>query len=459
MRRALIPPRSARAVRTMSVAVLTVGLAAACTSNTDSGDARLPQAASWSSVTGGPPNSGRAHGSVTDTPELLWSRPLGAPLSGVASSDGLGTFFQATVSERGCNLFALAADDGRKRWCLRLPTDGPRITATVDGRGSLFVPMYGGVGAIAAEGENRWFAPTDGIPTTVALLNNRNLLAISHFGIARVINTQTGMEMSPEAALAGKIDPSSEPGYGSPWCATGERGCPVPGPAAVDTETGAFYLTVWQPGARAPELVAMRYAEGTDLGFEELWRIELEDGRLGTPVVLSNDRSEVFVHSEDGTLVAYSTADGSRLWSSPVGYVPDTPPALLADGTLVTGGRTTTVWRGTKDDHSDDAGPAPVVAIRADEGADGDHEVWRRDDLQQLTNPVATEDGKVLVAVRAGMDDDEPGVEILLLDGNTGDTLHEIAVPAATGPVSGLSLDSEERIVLSTAMGGFYVFE
>lgn len=445
--------------RTLGVVVLTVGLTAACTSNTESGDARLPQAASWSSVAGGPPNSGRAHGSVSGTPELLWSRSLGAPLSGVASSDGLGTFFQATVSERGCNLFALSADDGRKRWCLRLATDGPRITPTVDGRGSLFVPMYGGVGSVAAEGENRWFAETDGIPTTVALLNNRHLLAISHFGIARVINTQTGLEASPEAALAGEIAPSGEPGYGSPWCATGERGCPVPGPAAVDTDTGAFYLTAWKPGASAPELVAMRFAEGEDGGFEELWRVELEDGRLGVPVVLSNDRDEVFVHSDDGALVAHSTTDGARLWSAPVGYLPDTPPALLADGTLVTGGRTTTVWRGTKDDHADDAGPAPVVAIRADETAGGGHEVWRRDDLQQLTNPVATEDGKVLVAVRSGRDDDKPGVAILLLDGGTGETLREIAVPAATGPVSGLSVDSDKRIALSTAMGGFYVFE
>lgn len=458
MARLSTPSRIRRSARTLCAAALALGLAAGCTSHTDSGNARLAQADSWSSVAGGPSNSGRAHGSVSDAPELLWSRPLGAPLSGVASADGLGTFFQATVSDRGCNFFALTADDGRKRWCLRLPTEGPRITATVDGRGSLFIPMYGGVGAIAAEGENRWFAETEGIPTTVTLLDNRNLLTISHLGIARVINTQTGLDASPETALAGEIAPS-EPGYGSPWCATGERGCPTPGPAAVDTDTGAFYLTAWQPGEPAPELVAMRYTDGEDGGFEELWRVELEDGRLGLPVVLSNDRDAVFVHSDDGALVAYSTADGARLWSAPVGYIPDTPPALLPDGTLVTGGRSTTVWRGTNDKHADDAGPAPVVAIRTGDDSDDDREVWRRNDLRQLTNPVATDDGRVLVAVRSGEDDDEPDVAIHVLNGETGETLHEIAVPAASGPVSGLTVDSDERIALSTALGAVYVFE
>jgi outer membrane protein assembly factor BamB len=147
-----------------------------------------------------------------------------------------------------------------------------------------------------------------------------------------------------------------------------------------------------------------------------LWRTELPEGRLGSPVVLSNDRDSVYAHSGDGALVAYSAADGAVRWSAPLGYRPDTPPALLPDGTLVSGGRTTTVWRGTDDEHDADAGPAPVVAVR---GADGrGEEVWRRDDLR----------------------------------------LHEVTVPAATGPMSGLSVDSDGRIAVSTAMGAVYVY-
>lgn len=448
-------PRALTA-RGLAVAALAVGLTAGCASDTESGDARLGQAGSWSSVTGGPPNSGRAHAPVSDSPDLVWSRPLGAPATGVASSDGIGTFFQATVSERGCNLFALTADDGRKRWCLRLPTDGPRITATVDGRGSLFVPLYGGVGAVSADGENRWFADTRGVPTTVTLLDNRHLLLISHLGVARVVNTQTGLRSSSELPVAGEIAPSG-PAFGLPWCGIGERGCPAPGPAAVDTATGTAYLTVWPPGADAAELVAVRFTAGAPGRLEEVWRTGLPDGRIGAPVVLSNDRREVYAHSGDGSLVAYSTTDGARVWSAPVGYLPDTPPALLPDGTLVTGGRTTTVWRGDDDDHAADAGPAPVVAVREQDGQG--REVWRRDDLRQLTNPAATEDGRVVVAVRSGGSDDEPGVAVHILDGADGRTLHRIAVPAARGPVSGVSVDSDGRIALTTAVGAVYVFE
>ena len=479
------PATTARTVRALGLVAVAVGLLAGCTSSTESGGARLPQAASWSSVTGGPPNSGRAHSSVSPSPELVWSRTLGAPAVGVASSDGIGTSYQATISERGCNLFALSAEDGRKRWCVRLPTDGPRITATVDGRGSLFVPMYGGVGALAAEGENRWFVQTRGTPTTVTLLNKRHLLVISHQGAARVVNAHTGLDSSPELRLAGPIA-TDDRGYGLPWCGIGARGCPVPGPAAVDTSTATAYVTVWTPGADDPELVALRFnSSDSDSGgsgdehggaLEELWRVPLSEGRLGVPVVLSNDRAEAYVHTDDGDLAAYSTADGAHLWTAPVGYRPDLPPSVLPDGTVVTGGRTSTLWRGPEDDHDDDAGPSPVVAISSEDGSG--RELWRRDDLRQLTNPAATDDGRVLVAVRADgsasdggadgeSDDDESGIEradepgmaIHLLDGASGETLHRILVPAAHGPVSGLSVDSDGRIVLTTGLGAVYLFD
>ena len=50
------------------------------------------------------------------------------------------------------------------------------------------------------------------------------------------------------------------------------------------------------------------------------------------------------------------------------------------------------------------------------------------------------------MAVRSGGTDDEPGIALLLLDGDDGSTLHEIEVPAAAGPVSGLSVDDDGRI-------------
>ena len=46
-----------------------------------------------------------------------------------------------------------------------------------------------------------------------------------------------------------------------------------------------------------------------------------------------------------------------------------------------------------------------------------------------------------------------------LLDGGSGETLHRIEVPAAGGPVSGLSIDSDGRIMLTTGLGAVYVFD
>ena len=79
----MAPASLPRTVRSLVVAGLSLGVASGCASDTPSGGARLGQAASWSSVAGGPPNSSRAHAGVSDSPELLWSRTLGAPAIGV----------------------------------------------------------------------------------------------------------------------------------------------------------------------------------------------------------------------------------------------------------------------------------------------------------------------------------------------------------------------------------------
>lgn len=425
--------------------------ASACTSDTESGDSRLPQADSWSSVTGGTANRSRAVADLPGQPRLLWSRPLGAPATGTAASADLDWLYQSTVSDRGCNLFSLGGQEGRKRWCTRVATEGLRITPTVDGRGSLFLPSRGAVTAVADDAEIRWTVPARGTPTTLTLLDKQHLLGITQLGVAQVLNTHTGAEVSRPVELAGRA-PDVSPEYGIPWCGTGERGCPAPGPAAVDTATSTAYLTVWTPGCGAPELVALRYTGGADGRLEERWRVDLPDGRLGTPVVLADDGASVVLHAADGGLRAYSTADGARLWSHDLGYRPDFSPALLPDGALVTGGRSSTVWRGPDDRHSGDAGPAPVVAV--DPRGDRPAERWRRDDLVQLADPVALPSGHVVVAVRA------PGdrVEVHVLDGADGHTRTRIEVPDATGPVSGLAVDARGRLAVTTAVGTVYLY-
>ena len=83
-----------------------------------------------------------------------------------------------------------------------------------------------------------------------------------------------------------------------------------------------------------------------------------------------------------------------------------------------------------------------------------------RDALDEA--PAATADGRVVVAVRAADssdDDSGPGIALHLLDGADGHTIHRIEVPAATGPVSGLSIDDDGHIALTTGLGAVYVYE
>ena len=68
-------------------------------------------------------------------------------------------------------------------------------------------------------------------------------------------------------------------------------------------------------------------------------------------------------------------------------------------------------------------------------------------------------DGSASGSDADGDSGDEPGIAIHLLDGGTGETLHRILVPAAHGPVSGLSVDSDGRIVLTTGLGAVYLFD
>ena len=449
-----VPRLSRRRTRGVVVpAALGVLLAATagCVSGTEPGGSRLPQAESWSDVTGGPANRSMARSDLADRLDLVWSRPLGAPLVGTASSPALDWSYQATVSERGCNFFALSDTDGRKLWCSRLATAGPRITATVDGRGTTFLPQTGGVVSVSDENEIRWFAPTEGTPTTIVLLDNRHLLTVTQFGVVEVFNTHTGLTVASGLRLAG-VPAAVERDHGLPWCAIGTRGCPAPGPAAVDTGRRTAYLTVWTPGRDVADLVAVRFDGDAEGRLTELWREPLPDGRTGTPVALSPDGDRVFLHTADGDLQARATADGAPLWTEPVGFVPDFSPAVLDDGTLVTGGRSTTVWRGPSDEHPADAGPAPVVAV-ADRG-DTAEVRWRRDDLRQLANPVATPSGRVVVATRGARD----RIVVHVLDGADGHTTQRLEVPDSHGPVAGLSVDAEGNLTVSAAMGTIYLY-
>lgn len=454
-------------------ALLTAGTALLSACSTDSAssplDAHPGQAADWSSTYSDLRNSSVSPAETPSGPRLRWSRDMGAVLSGPGTFTDLDEVVVGSLSSDGCNVYSLALVDGRKNWCLRAPTAGPRIASENNSWGDSYWPSLSGATAISGEGEYRWGTRPESAGTTARQLDGQLLLVVSNFGQARVFDTQHGTDRSGALDLAGDV-PEVPEDYGLSWCETGTRGCPAPAPAAVSADGDRFYLTVWTPGEDAPDLVAVdvstharddgdRSVSPSDpealVGLTEAWRVPLAHGRTGAPVVLSADGSVAYVAGEDG-LAAYSTGDGTERWFADTGVTTDFAPAVSADGTIVLGGTTGTFYRGPDEKT---AAKATEAALRGsavvelhDDGATAS-ETWRAADAASLSAPVLSASGDVLLASRVG----GGGVALRAL-GADGMEKWSVPVPDATGPVAGLTLDRQGVLVLALSVGRVYAF-
>lgn len=442
---------------------------AACSPVSSSLDAHPGQSDDWSSTYSDMHNSSVSPGEAPDDPALRWSRDIGAPLPGPATFSPLDDLHQASLSDSGCNVFSLEVKDGRKTWCSRQAIGGPRISSQINKFGDSYWPILWGVSAISGEGEFRYGTTPPGTATTARQLSGPLVLTVSMFGQARIFGTQHGTPRGAPLELAGPV-PDVEPDYGLSWCETGSRGCPAPAPAAVTRDGTTFFLTVWAPGADAPELVAVRvdsreranpeeHVPATDphaiIGMSELWRTPLPHGRTGAPVVLSDDEDVAYVTGPEG-ISAFSTEDGTERWHHETDVETDFAPAVASDGTIILGGRTGAFYRGEDDETTDEitrealAGSA-VVALHDD--GDSATEVWRDERAASLSPPVLSADGKILLATREGRN----GVAIRALD-NDGEEMWSKPVPGAEGPVAGLSLARSGALALSLSIGRVYLF-
>lgn len=444
------------------------GLAAACAPVPSQRDFYPGQSEGWSSTYADLRNSSSAPQELSDQPALRWSRDLGATAPGPAVFDRTNALRIATFSDQGCNMFSLSLTDGRKQWCARHAIVGPRLAPQVNNYGDTYWPIHHGAASMSGEGEYRWTTDLRTSSTTVRQLNGSQVLVVNTFGQARVMRTLHGTQAGPPLDLGGPV-PGVPDDYGLPWCDTGTRGCPSPAPAALDSSGTRFYLTVWTLGAEQPDLVAVDvHTTASDdpatpadpderdarAFLREAWRVPLEHGRTGAPVVLSADEQVAYVAAPGG-LAAYSTADGTPRWFHDTGVDTDFAPAVTADGTIVMGGRTGTFYRGEDEEAAAarDAALAggPVLALR--DTGDAAEELWRAADAASLTAPVVTADGAALVASRAS----EDGV-VLRAYGADGQVRWQTAVPDAHGPVAGLSLNTGSEIALVLSIGRLYLY-
>ncbi len=142
----------------------------------------------------------------------------------------------------------------------------------------------------------------------------------------------------------------------------------------------------------------------------------------------------MYVNGRDERLWALNSDDGTKKWSVPLNYLPQTPPSVTPDGLIVAGG-----------------GPgARLVAVRDvdDEG----EEVWSRDDTAPLSTSSLAGVGYTVVR------DGDNGMALVVFDLGDGHTLNSYPLRGATGWPVGVSIGYDGRVVAGTSDGRVFGF-
>ncbi|WP_301122440.1 PQQ-binding-like beta-propeller repeat protein [Mycolicibacterium fortuitum] len=417
----------------LAVAVLFTGLLAGC-ENTDSWvDAQAAQG--WSAQYGDAANSSYVRSRGPEALRLEWSRSVKGELGAQVALSADNRLAVNAQTAGGCSLMVWEADNNaRQRWCTRLVLGGGWSSPLFDGFDNVYIGQPGTILSFPPTQWIRWRQPVIGMPTTPRLLDDGQLLVVTHLGQVLVFNGHRGTVEGTPMDLVSGVDPTdSQRGLGD--CQPARSRCPVAAAPAFSHQTGIVVLSVWQPGAEAPVLMGLRYHPGEETLLTQEWTsTAVGRGPLASPV-LSADGATVYVNGRDQKLWALNSADGTPKWSVPLNYLAQTPPSVSPDGLIVAGG-----------------GPeAKLTAVR-DTGDHGEI-AWIRDDVVPLTTSSRADGVGYTVAREGGH-----GQSLLVFDTGDGHTLNSYPVPEATGWPVGVSIGHDHRIVTATSDGQVYGF-
>ncbi|MBP3081858.1 outer membrane protein assembly factor BamB family protein [Mycolicibacterium fortuitum] len=417
----------------LAVAVLFTGLLAGC-ENTDSWvDAQAAQG--WSAQYGDAANSSYVRSRGPEALRLEWSRSVKGELGAQVALSADNRLAVNAQTAGGCSLMVWEADNNaRQRWCTRLVLGGGWSSPLFDGFDNVYIGQPGTILSFPPTQWIRWRQPVIGMPTTPRLLDDGQLLVVTHLGQVLVFNGHRGTVEGTPMDLVSGVDPTdSQRGLGD--CQPARSRCPVAAAPAFSHQTRIVVLSVWQPGAEAPVLMGLRYHPGEETLLTQEWTsTAVGRGPLASPV-LSADGATVYVNGRDQKLWALNSADGTPKWSVPLNYLAQTPPSVSPDGLIVAGG-----------------GPeAKLTAVR-DTGDHGEI-AWTRDDVVPLTTSSRADGVGYTVAREGGH-----GQSLLVFDTGDGHTLNSYPVPEATGWPVGVSIGHDHRIVTATSDGQVYGF-
>ena len=368
---------------------------------------------------------------------LQWSRSVKGEL-GAAAALGAERYLAVNgQTAGGCSLMVWENDnDGRQRWCTRMVLGGGFSSPLFDGFDNLYIGQPGLMLSYPPTQWVRWRTPVIGMPTTARFLGDGHLLVITHLGQVLAFDSHRGDVVGTPLDLVSGISPT-DPTRGLTDCQQSLPGCPVPTAPAFSPASKMVVLGLWQPGAKAPVLTALKYQPGqTPLLSREWTSEEIADGPIGSPV-LSADGQTVYVSGRDRKLWALDAADGKSKWSAALDFQPLTPPSVGPDGLIIAGG-----------------GPDTKLVAFRDDG-DKPEQLWRRDDVTPLAT-VSQAGSQTAYTVVA---DGPERLALLVLDpADGGRTLNSYPLPEAAGFPAGISIGFDRRVVVTTSGGQVYSF-
>ncbi|EUA13965.1 putative pyrrolo-quinoline quinone [Mycobacterium xenopi 4042] len=135
-------------------------------------------------------------------------------------------------------------DNGRQRWCVRLVQGGGFAGPLFDGFDNVYVGQPGAILSFPPTQWTRWRAPVIGMPSTPRILDEGQLLVVTHLGQVVVFDAHRGTVVGSPLDLVDGVDPT-DPTRGLADCPPARPGCPVAAAPAFAASSGMVVIGLW----------------------------------------------------------------------------------------------------------------------------------------------------------------------------------------------------------------------
>lgn len=389
----------------------------------------------WSTIHGDNRNSDYSPIQGSTDLSLAWERNFEGNLTVGATFDGDGRVYLNGASTTGCILHALDIDTGQTIWCSKEVNYHAVVSSPLlDRDGRIFVGDSQAMHAFDRDGNLLWEYPIDGVPLSAQFTQNGRLIFMTHIGRIHVLRREDGREVLPvhELTPGATFDVSD----GILACARGTQACPAANTLAIDTDTGVFTFTFWEPGAATAGVRAMRVTESPVPSITHLWTNDSLPGGSGSSPTVSPDGTRVYVTDNVDSLHALDAETGESIWSHVIGYSAGGSVSLSPEGLVMPAG----------------GGVSPLLAVRDD--GDAGTEVWREAGLLNRGIPTQVAGGLSYATVGAGAF----GIDLVVVDTATGQELDRESIPGTPIFSVGTTVGPDGTVLVPTIRGDLYTF-